>query len=105
MTARERYIIVDCEVCNHLEIESEHTEVFDAESDDWAPDRCQEHLDWEWDEEKATYVDPEAEEEEEPEDYSEEETVVGVIAAQCARAARLKREEEDRADYEERQRD
>jgi hypothetical protein len=105
MTARERYVTFVCEVCDHLGLESEYTEPFDAESDDWSPDRCEEHLDYVWDEEKGTYVDPEAEEEEEEEDYSEEETVVGVIAAQCARAARLKREEEDRADYEERQRD
>ena len=104
MTARERYIVVDCEVCSHLGLDSEHTEVFDAESDDWSPDRCEDHLDWTWDDAKATYVDPEAEEEE-VEDYSEEETVVGTVAAQCARAARLEREAKDRADFEEGQRD
>ena len=41
----------------------------------------------------------------EEEDYSEEETVVGTVAAQCARAARLKREAEDRANFEEKERD
>jgi hypothetical protein len=50
--------------------------------------------------------DPRPETDEPAPDYSEEETVVGVVAAACARAARLDREAKDRADYfEDRERD
>ena len=105
MTARERYVTFECDVCVALGCEdTEYTEPFDADEDSWSPDRCPEHLEWVWDDKANTYVDPEADEEE-GEDYSEEETVVGTIAAQCARAARLEREAKDRADFEEGQRD
>jgi hypothetical protein len=60
MTGRVRFVQFICAVCNE-----DFTVEIDPDEDDWIPDLCEEHEDWEWDSEKGEYVDPNAEEEEE----------------------------------------
>lgn len=72
MAGRERYVVIICDVCAFLEQESEFT--VELDEDEWQPDRCEDHLDWEWSDEKNAYIDPNADEEDQEEEEGDEES-------------------------------